>query len=51
LDRWEPRIEVLKLDAGPVEGAMERLTIQLEYRVKSSQHLGRAAFDLSLAGD
>jgi uncharacterized protein len=51
LNRWEPRIEILKLDAGRAEGAGERLTIQLDYRVKATQRRGRAAFDVNLAGD
>jgi hypothetical protein len=51
LQRWEPRIEILKLDAGRAEGSGERLTIQLDYRVKATQRHGRAAFDVNLAGD
>ncbi len=51
LERWEPRIDILKLDAGRSEDSGERLTIQLEYRVKATQRAGRAAFDIDLAGD
>ncbi len=51
LERWEPRIEIIKLDAGRTQGAGERLTIELEYRVKATQRAGRAAFDINLAGD
>ncbi len=51
LERWEPRIEVLKLDAGRVEGAGERLSVELEYRVKATQRAGRTAFDINLAAD
>ncbi len=51
LERWEPRIEILKLDAGRGEGAGGRLNIELEYRVKATQRSGRAAFDINLAGD
>lgn len=51
LTRWEPRIEILRLDAGRAEGGEQRLRITLDYRVKATQHLGRTAFDLNLAGD
>jgi uncharacterized protein len=51
LERWEPRIEIMRLDAGRAEGAGERLNIELEYRVKATQRTGRAAFDINLAGD
>ncbi len=51
LERWEPRIEILKLDAGRAEGADERLHIELEYRVKATQRTARAAFDINLVGD
>ncbi len=50
LERWEPRIEIIKLDAGRAEGASERLNIELEYRVKVSQRAGRVTFDMDLAG-
>lgn len=51
IERWEPRVEILKIDAGRAEGNGERLNISLEYRVKASQRTERAAFDLSLEGD
>ena len=51
LERWEPRIKILKLDAGRAEGAGERLTIMLDYQIKATQRAGRAAFDVSLTGD
>ena len=51
LERWEPRVEIVKLDAGRAEGAGDRLTILLEYKVKASRRTGRAAFDINLAGD
>ncbi len=51
LERWEPRVEIVKLDAGRAEGAGDRLSILLEYRVKATQRAGSAAFDINLAGD
>ena len=51
LDRWEPRIEVLRLDAGRDPLAPERLMIWLEYRVRRTQRLESVAFSLNLAGE
>ncbi len=51
LDRWEPRIEIVRLDAGRGEGDGERLNITLEYRVKATQRTERTSFDVNLTGD
>jgi uncharacterized protein len=51
LSRWEPRIEVLKLDATPDPSEPGRLDIRLEYRVKASQRNERLGFALDLAGE
>jgi phage baseplate assembly protein W len=51
LERWEPRIQILRLDAGHSEGSGERLTIQLDYLLKATQRAGSAAFDINLSGD
>src|SRR5262245_2561429 len=59
LNRWEPRIEIVKLDAGRADGGVqsaggpvpERLAIELEYRVKATQRQGRVGFEISLVGD
>jgi uncharacterized protein len=48
LNRWEPRIDIVKLDA---EGSGERLSIQLDYRIKATQRRGWATFDINLTGD
>ena len=51
LERWEPRIEIMKLDAGRDEQSAERLTVVLEYRVKATRRTERTAFSISLTGD
>jgi len=50
LDRWEPRIEVLRLDAGCNFENPEQLTICLEYRVRATQQIDATTFSFSLAG-
>jgi len=55
IERWEPRVQIVRLDAGadPVEtgGAQAepgRLRIDLEYRVRASGHHERLALPLRL---
>jgi len=51
LARWEPRIQVLHVDAGRVDGGPGRLDIQIEYRVRTTQRLERLTVPLNLSGD
>jgi len=51
LDRWEPRIDVLRLDAGPDPVAPQRLMIILEYRVRATQQSDQMTFAIDLMGD
>jgi phage baseplate assembly protein W len=51
LERWEPRIEILKIDAAQNPAHPERLDILLQYRVRSTQHVTREAFSLNLMGE
>ena len=58
LARWEPRIEVLDVDAGADPDGPEQLVIELRYRVKASQTTetlavpgGRALDPLRTGGD
>lgn len=51
LNRWEPRVEIVKLDANNSEADGSRLTIELEYRIKSRLRTHRATFDLKLTAD
>lgn len=48
--RWEPRIEIRRLDAVN-EPAAGRLAIALDYRVKRSNRAGRLDFALALDGE
>lgn len=50
LRRWEPRVEVLRLDAGAAEDADERLQVRLEYRVRASAVVERMDFTIDLDG-
>jgi phage baseplate assembly protein W len=51
LDRWEPRAQVIHLDAGPDPQAPERLQISLEYRLRRTQHNEQLVFSMNLVGD
>lgn len=50
LDRWEPRIDVLQLDASRDPASPERLNILLVYRVRATQSLDRLELSLRLSG-
>ncbi|HJZ96662.1 MAG TPA: GPW/gp25 family protein [Candidatus Solibacter sp.] len=51
LSRWEPRIQVLRLDAGanPIEAFL--LDIVLDYRVRATRRSDQIKLSLSLAGE
>ena len=49
LDRWEPRIDVLQLDAGRDPDQPERLNVTLQYRVRVTRHTEALTFSLNLA--
>jgi phage baseplate assembly protein W len=51
LERWEPRIEILRIDAGRSPQAPERLDVLLEYRLRAQQTVDTLAFSLSLADE
>jgi uncharacterized protein len=50
LDLWEPRIEVLRLDAERNPENSEQLTISLDYRVWATQQIDATTFSFSLSG-
>ncbi len=50
LERWEPRIEILALDAGRNAERPELLDISLEYRVRATQRAGELTFSLNILG-
>jgi uncharacterized protein len=49
--RWEPRIEILKIDARRAADQDARLDIQLEYRVRSLQLEDSVGISLDLAAE
>ncbi|PTL84224.1 GPW/gp25 family protein [Vitiosangium sp. GDMCC 1.1324] len=50
LERWEPRIDILHLDANRSAEEPFRLDISLEYRVRTTQRTGQLLFGLDLTG-
>ncbi len=48
IDRWEPRIDVLRLDAGRDPEQPERLNILLQYRVRVTRNTELLSFSLNL---
>jgi len=50
LDLWEPRIDVLRLDAERNAEDPEQLTISLEYRVRATQQIDTTTFSFNLSG-
>jgi phage baseplate assembly protein W len=51
LDRWEPRAQIIHLDAGPDPKYPERLEIMLEYRLRRTQTTHELSLSIDLAGD
>jgi uncharacterized protein len=51
VEQWEPRIEILHLDAYRDEAHPERLEIVLDYRVRMTRQRGSLAFSLDLMGE
>ncbi len=53
IERWEPRIDVIHLDATRPEGeaASGLLEISLEYRVRATQQTERLAYAFDLTGE
>lgn len=51
VERWEPRIDVVALDAGADPQRAEALAIQLDYRVRASDARGTLRFAVDLGGD
>jgi uncharacterized protein len=50
LDRWEPRIEVIGLDAAPDSADPGRLEVVLEYRVRATQNTHSLRIPVELGG-
>jgi len=52
IERWEPRVAIVRLDAGPALDRPERLDIELDYKVRATSELDqvRFGFDLRAGG-
>ena len=50
LERWEPRIDILRLDASRDEENPERLLLLLNYRVRATRQAQSLTFPVDLAG-
>lgn len=48
IQRWEPRVEVINVDAGRDPDAAWRLLIRLDYRVRASLTVGALTFSVDL---
>ena len=51
LERWEPRIQILSIDAGRSPDSPERLDITIEYRIVATQQMQVLPFSVNLAGE
>lgn len=51
IEHWEPRIEILKLDAGQHREKPELLDIILEYRLRETQRLSALSLSINLTGE
>jgi uncharacterized protein len=49
--RWEPRVEVLGVDAGRDPIDPERLNIVLEYRVRATRRIDAITYPIDLRGE
>ena len=50
LEKWEPRINIIRLDAGKNPDLPEMLDVVLEYRVRATQQFDSLNFSVNLAG-
>ena len=51
LERWEPRIRILKLQADPSPESPERLDIYLEYELRTTAEVNSLEYALMLSGE
>lgn len=51
LERWEPRVDVVRLDAQRDPEYPERLDVMLEYRLRATQQVGFVAVSVSAGED
>lgn len=51
VETWEPRVELLAVDANRNPEEPGRLDVSLEYRVRATRHRDRLTFSFSLTGE
>ena len=51
IQRLEPRVEILHLDANPDVDSPNHLVIELEYAVRTTRRTGQLRFSVSLTGE
>jgi len=51
LERWEPRVDIVRLDANRQAERPELLDIVLEYRLRATQQTDRLAFTVNLEAE
>lgn len=51
VERWEPRVEIVGIDAGPNPDRPGRLDIRLDYRIRSTRRTDRIEFPVHLTGE
>ena len=51
VERFEPRVEILRIDAGPEADRAEALVIQFDYRVRASDATATLRFGLERMAD
>jgi Bacteriophage baseplate protein W len=51
IERWEPRVDIVRLDAGANRDRSEQLDIALEYRVRSTLHVEELRYSVNLQGE
>jgi phage baseplate assembly protein W len=50
IERWEPRVEIVELDAGADPDRYNQLNILLRYRVRASLAVGSIEYSMQLSG-
>ena len=50
LETWEPRIEIVRLDASPSAEAPQVMEISLDYRLKTTRRIEQLSYALPLNG-
>ena len=51
IQRWEPRVEIVRVDAVANSDRAEQLDIALEYRVRSALHVEQLRYSVNLQGE